>query len=397
MSGALPRSWSRIELGELAAFVSGGTPDRSTDRFWQGDIPWVSAKDLKRFRIWESEDRLTPEGLAEVRTIPKGAILILVRGMGLFKDFPVGIAQRDLAINQDLKALIAVEGIDPVFLGYALLAKKHAVMSRVDRAGHGTGRLSTDYLLALPIEVPPLAEQRRIADALGVWDRAIETAEALVAAKQARASALAVRLTWNHDDPWVSLDHLLIQSTQRVGPNLSPPIFSVSKEGLSPQEDRFNKRIANEDLSRHMLVLPGQLALSGLNFWLGSVAVSEEPGPICISPDYKVFTLSGLVDSRFFKHVVRSKPFRDLLIACSTERASIVRRNFNRDLFFASEIPLPAPELQVKRAAQLEALLQDVRLAEQRLKSLRTQKLGLMQKLLAGEWRVRAGASEQAA
>jgi len=257
--------------------------------------------------------------------------------------------------------------------------------------------IAKESFLAMPVPLPPINEQRRIADALAVWDRAIEAAEALVAAKRSRSSALASPLVWNGDDPWVSLEEVLNQSSTRVGPDLKPPIFSVSKEGLCPQEDRFNKRIANEDLSRHMLVLPGQLALSGLNFWLGSVAVSEEPVPICISPDYKVFDIGKAAVLPFFKYVVRSKPFRDLLIACSTERASIVRRNFNRELFLASEIPLPDPETQLKRAEMLDALQQDVRLAERRLESLRAQKRGLMQKLLTGEWRLPHSASEHAA
>jgi type I restriction enzyme, S subunit len=261
----------------------------------------------------------------------------------------------------------------------------------------GLPKVNRADIETIEIPLPPLDEQRRIADALVAWDRAIESAEALAAAKLSRASALAAPLVWNDDDPWVSLEEVLTQSSTRVGPDLNPPIFSVSKEGLSPQEDRFNKRIANEDLSRHMLVLPGQLALSGLNFWLGSVAISEEPGPICISPDYKVFTLSGLAHACFFKHVVRSKPFRDLLISCSMERASVVRRNFNRELFFASEIPLPAPKIQMKRAALLEGLHQEVRREEQRLEGLRNQKRGLVQKLLTGEWRLPVGASEQAA
>lgn len=388
MAGGLPQEWETVELGELATLRSGNTPNRNEPAFWGGDMPWITAKDMKYFDLATAADTLSDGGIAAASVVPPGHVLILVRGMGLFKDVPIGVNTRPVAFNQDIKALAPNRRTDGRFLAHALVGARHRLMQLVDQAGHGTGRLSTDLLTAFPIAIPPLPEQRRIAAALDAWDRAIAAAERAAGLARRRNHALIERLAWDEVQPALPVEELLTRSTQRVGPGREPPIYSVSKEGLAPQADRFNKRIANEDLSRHMLVAPGQLALSGLNFWMGSVAVNPGPEAICISPDYKVFSFTDQADPAYFKHLVRTAGFRRLLARCSTERASIVRRNFNAELFFASPVPTPPPDEQRRRATVLDALATEIDDRARQATLLRTQKRALMQRLLTGAQRL---------
>lgn len=168
-----------MPLGKCVQFLSGGTPSMQKAEYWGGDIPWVSAKDLKTLVLRESQDHLSKLGATSgTRMVGPGAILMLVRGMTLHHDIPICIAGRPLAFNQDIKALIPDEGmIDGRYLLYALLAKKDILLSLVDSAGHGTGRLNTDQLKALPIPLPPLATQQAIV-------KEIEAEQALVAANR---------------------------------------------------------------------------------------------------------------------------------------------------------------------------------------------------------------------
>jgi type I restriction enzyme S subunit len=169
----LSRSWGRQELGDLVTFKSGGTPDRANATFWGGGIPWVSAKDLKAFEVEASLETLTAAGASKVNEVPSGAVLLLVRGMGLFKDIPVGVAKRPITFNQDIKALIPKTVIHPKFLAYALRAKRRSIMDRVESAGHGTGRLSTNFLEALPIAFPNLPAQGEIVRLLESAEKSI--------------------------------------------------------------------------------------------------------------------------------------------------------------------------------------------------------------------------------
>ena len=187
--------------------------------YWGGDIPWVSAKDLKTLVLRESQDHLSKLGATSgTRMVGPGAILMLVRGMTLHHDIPICIAGRPLAFNQDIKALIPDEGmIDGRYLLYALLAKKDILLSLVDSAGHGTGRLNTDQLKALPIPLPPLAEQKRIAHILGTLDDKIELNRRMNATLEAMARALFQSWFIDFDPVRQNMDR------NQPSPGLRPP------------------------------------------------------------------------------------------------------------------------------------------------------------------------------
>src|SRR5262245_15989181 len=146
------KEWRTARLGELVKFASGGTPSREVRSFWNGAIPWLSAKDLKKFRLNDSIEKITREGVNNgARLIGAGCVLILVRGMTLLKDVPVGVTERVVAFNQDLKALIPNSGVDGYYLGFYLTANKFRLLTMVDRASHGVGRLPSDLLQSFEI------------------------------------------------------------------------------------------------------------------------------------------------------------------------------------------------------------------------------------------------------
>lgn len=144
-----------IPLGVAGKWLSGGTPSTANPVFWGGSIPWISAASLKSFFIATSDRRLTDEGVRSgLRIAPRGSVLFVVRGMSLKSEFRVGIAQRDVAFGQDCKAILAKPDVPPVTLAVALLAARDEILTLVDEAGHGTGRLPTDRLEQLEISLP---------------------------------------------------------------------------------------------------------------------------------------------------------------------------------------------------------------------------------------------------
>lgn len=168
-------TWSEVELGDCLQLASGGTPSKMDAQLWVGDIPWVSCKDMKTLRLHDTQDHVSCKAVGKgTRLVPAGTILIVVRGMILAKDFPVAEAQRPLTFNQDLKAVTARPNADARFLLYWFLAHRHLLMSACDEAAHGTKRLQTDRLLSMPVRLPPLIVQRRIASILSTYDDLIE-------------------------------------------------------------------------------------------------------------------------------------------------------------------------------------------------------------------------------
>lgn len=155
--------------------MSGGTPSKSNPAFWGGAIPWISAKSLKSFYLFDSEDHVTDAAITDgARLVAPGDILMLVRGMTLHNDVPVGLAMRPMTFNQDVKGIRGAGDADTRFIAYWLVGNKWRLLAAVDQASHGTGRLRTEVVQAMDVLLPPPEEQRAIAAVLGSLDDKIE-------------------------------------------------------------------------------------------------------------------------------------------------------------------------------------------------------------------------------
>ena len=207
MASTSTSGWTTRPLGDLAEFRSGGTPNKAISEYWNGSIPWITARDMKSMRIARSRYAVTEAGAAQVTLTPAGSVLVLVRGMGLFKDLPVVLCDRLMTFNQDIKSLVPRRGIDGEFLAFALVARKAEILRHVDYAGHGTGRLATHALKAMPMPVPPPHEQRRIADILATWDRAVRKFRELQASTQSQKRGLLHMLLTGDRQPADAKNH----------------------------------------------------------------------------------------------------------------------------------------------------------------------------------------------
>jgi type I restriction enzyme S subunit len=104
----LPRGWTRQAMADIGHWFGGGTPSKANPRFWTGGkIPWVSPKDMKSDLITDAKDHITVEAVAQSATnlVEEGSILIVVRSGILQHTLPVAVTQRQVTLNQDLKAI----------------------------------------------------------------------------------------------------------------------------------------------------------------------------------------------------------------------------------------------------------------------------------------------------
>ena len=176
--------WRQLRLGHVAEFRGGMTPSKDERRYWDGDIPWVSAKDMKRPDISDSQDHVTTAALKEtaLSLVQPGAILIVVRGMILAHTLPVAMVRAPLTINQDMKALVTRPGVQPEFLAWWLRGLSgRLLIEATDEAAHGTKAIRLDRLRAFPVALPATGEQRAI---VAFLDRETAKLDALIAKKE---------------------------------------------------------------------------------------------------------------------------------------------------------------------------------------------------------------------
>jgi type I restriction enzyme S subunit len=156
-------SLPQAPLAEVASFVSGATPSKARPEYWNGSFPWVSPKDMKSDVINDTQDHVSDLAFSEsnLKRIPSGTPLIVVRGMILVHTVPIAITSREVAINQDIKAITFDNRVDPTFGLWCLRVQHENLLSRVDTAAHGTKRLDMERLGSVPIHIPDRKSQIR--------------------------------------------------------------------------------------------------------------------------------------------------------------------------------------------------------------------------------------------
>lgn len=177
--GEIPVAWDGRALKYLATFKSGGTPKKNDPHYWLGDIPWVSPKDMGSGVINDSIDHITPEAVRDssTRLVDEGAVLVVVRSGILKHRIPVAIAGREVALNQDIKALVSRGEILPRYLRYFIEGMQEFLLVEWRKEGATVESLETEAMSVTHIPVPPHWEQSAIGAFL---DRETTRIDALV-------------------------------------------------------------------------------------------------------------------------------------------------------------------------------------------------------------------------
>jgi type I restriction enzyme S subunit len=167
----------------VCRFAGGGTPDKGNIEYWNGEIPWVSPKDMKSSEIVDTEDHITKAGLdsSATKLVEIGAVLIVMRSGILRHSIPVAINRVPVTLNQDMRALIPAPILEPRYLARLIEGHQHQLLDVWSKEGTTVESLESDLVADTEIAIPPLIEQRAIADYL---DRETARLDGLVAAKE---------------------------------------------------------------------------------------------------------------------------------------------------------------------------------------------------------------------
>ena len=387
--GIIPQEWEVKRIKDFGPVITGNTPSTLDSENYGGRYMFVSPADLSEDAkyIITTEKTLSDKGFSQARKIPKGSILFTCIGSTIGK---IGIASQDLATNQQINSVVT----NGEYLFYALSFQSNKI--RILANEQAVPIINKSDFERIKVAFPPLAEQRKIAEVLGVWDEAIEKQARLIEKLALRKRALMQRLLSaklrlsGFSEPWknVKFCELFTKSIKTAEPLKKYEVLSVTKEGIVAQKSYFNKDIASEDTSKYIVVERGDLAMSGLNFWMGSCHILTNFDEGIISPAYKVFKVTEHNNIDFIRDFVRSSMFLQALQGCSVIGASIVRRNLDKEMLYEWTFKIPSLKEQTAIAEVLTAADREIELAKEKLERLRRQKRGLMQQLLTGKKRV---------
>ncbi|HGS4490439.1 TPA: restriction endonuclease subunit S [Vibrio cholerae] len=257
----------------------------------------------------------------------------------------------------------------------------------ISRQGASRYKLNKDTLSKLPILVPPLNQQLEIYKLFTTWDNAIEKTEALIAAKEKQFEWLTSNLINRAGHKRTAASGLMIEVSKRNKNSTIERVLSVTNHsGFVLPEEQFERRVASANVSNYKVVEQGQYAYNPSRINVGSIARLDDWENGILSPMYVVFKLdTKKVCSDYFLHWLNSSEARQRI---KNSAQGSVRETVSFKDLGAIDIPLPAMDVQKDVTYKLNLAQKEISLLKNTLEQYRSQKRGLMQKLLTGEWQV---------
>ena len=371
--------WPMVKLGEVAEVVSGGTPKTSIAEYWDGDVPWVTPKDLSnRSNLWISSGSrsITELGLAK-----SGAILLPRKTVLWSSRAPIGlvaIASNPIATNQGFKSFIPGQNLDSNYLAHFLIQNQ----TKLQTLGVGATfkEVSARRAAEIQIPLPPLREQKRIAEILGNIQNAIELTSLQL--DDISSSMKIESWTLTRDSPQTQLSHYIKKITSGKSlkegnwGNFQNCILKISAvttgffddSEIKPLPESYTPQASHK-------VNTGDILLSRANTTelVGASAIVENAANNLYLPD-KLWKLhiKDDVDTYFFWHLLQTKPVRSSISKASSGSGGSMK-NISQKSFLNITVPKISREVQNQIGKNIR--LQHI------LRSLLIKKLNLLQEL----------------
>lgn len=350
------------------------------------------------------DEWITEKGLkkSSAKMVPKGTILLGMIGQGKTRG-QVGYLNFDACTNQNAATIVCSKQCNSWYIFQYLLFNYKNIRALSNSSGQGN--LNLGLVGIIPIPIPPLPEQKAIADLLSTWDEAIEKIERLIQTKEKQFRWLLRGLiseprNTRKDAKWkkVKLGEVCNVITSNVDKKTLPketPVrlcnyMDVYKNYYITNELDFMSASATaSEIEKYQLKIHDVLLTKD----------SETPDDIANSAcvlDVPENLLCGY-------HLAMLRPKKNLFgpylnFALHTPRIryefsrqanGVTRFGLTMSAYDMVELPLPSIDEQKAIAKALTASQQEIDLLKQLEEKYKTQKRGLMQKVLTGEWRVK--------
>jgi type I restriction enzyme S subunit len=383
----VPDGWVKGSLSSFTECFSGGTPSRSKSEFYEGSIPWVKSGEVNNRFIYDTEEKISESAIREssAKLVNPNSILVAMYGATAGK---VAVLKVLATTNQAVLAMNPVDSnLCSDFLFWVMEHEAARLMKKVQ--GAAQPNLSKNLIGNHKVALPPLPEQKAIAALLSTWDEAIEKTEWLIQAKEMRFKRLLNDLIYlpTKEGKWKQIRTKSLFKERKEAKRGDLPLLSITNgEGVIPREDTNRKDTSNEDKSKYLRICPGDIGYNTMRMWQGVSALSSLEG--IVSPAYTICIPGEKLYPLFVAYLFKM-PFMIHRFYRYSQGLTSDTWNLKFHHFSEVKMPLPSIDEQEQIAETLSAARREIDLLKQLADKYKTQKRGLMQKMLTGEWRVK--------
>jgi len=389
----LPDGWENTRLGAVCQIATGGTPNRAVPEYWNGDIPWMSSGEINQRIVRNVAEHITAQGMANsnARRLPTGTVMMALNGQGKTRG-KVALLEIETTCNQSLAGLIADRTrLLPDYLFYSLDAQYQDIRNITgDDARNG---LNLGILRALTIALPPLDEQRRIAEVLRSVDNAIAATDAVITGLKSAASEVAERAFPDPDNIELELEIATFGDLFDIKGGNQPPKSSFiyqPKDGyvrlLQIRDFESDDRAAYiSEKSTNVRCGTDDILIARYGASVGRI-LTGKAGAYNVALTKVVFR-GRKVLRRYAYHWLKSEYFQDRISAVSNRSA---QAGFNKEDLFPTKIALPPLAKQADVAEALDDIERAMLANRIERQQMIEVKAALLNDLLSGHVRVPA-------
>lgn len=405
----IPKEWDIQPLSEIATVTSGGTPSRTKPEYWQnGTVPWIRTTEVQNCVLnpEDVKEYISEQGLknSSAKLVPAGTILLAMIGQGKTRG-QVALLKFEASTNQNAATIVFNKDQEPEFHFNFLLSQYENIRGMSNSAGQSN--LSGALVKAIKVPVPPLPEQKKIAQILSTWDKAITTTEQLLSNSQQQKKALMQQLL-------TGKKRLLDDNGQKFSGEWEEiklkELFCFKRgKGLSKSainKDGHNKCILYGELFTHYpevvskvlsktdegdsissvegdILIPSSTTTSGIDL-ANATALLESN--VLLGGDINILRPKESLSSEFFAYLLTHIEKRQ--IASFAQGITIIHI-YGSDLKKVKVKVSVNVREQQKIAAVLTSADQEIDSLQQKIEALKQEKKALMQQLLTGKRRVK--------
>jgi type I restriction enzyme S subunit len=381
---------SEFPLGSLVTIKQGYTFSRTYQGNAEGKWMYVKVADLnslgnKKY-VYRTKNYVDDDVLEKIKATPFPANSIVFPRVGAALKLNNKLLLTEDCVTDDNVIVITVTDEEKCYFEYLYYWFEFQDLGRFCNSG-AVPVISGKNLKKELVPLPLIDEQRKISRILSVWDNAIEKTEALIAAKEKQFEWLTSNLINRAGHKRTAASGLMTEVSKRNKNSTIERVLSVTNHsGFVLPEEQFERRVASANVSNYKVVEQGQYAYNPSRINVGSIARLDDWENGILSPMYVVFKLdTKKACSDYFLHWLNSSEARQRI---KNSAQGSVRETVSFKDLGAIDIPLPAMDVQKDVTYKLNLAQKEISLLKNTLEQYRSQKRGLMQKLLTGEWQV---------
>ena len=385
--GVVPKDWKVYDFRDIASI--------SKEKYTPSDSSCMPCVELEHISqgdgvlLGSTEARLQK---STKNVFKKGCVLFGKLRPYLRKYLHVDF---DGVCSSEIWVLSANENICSNEYLYRLVSSDKYIQCANVSIGSKMPRADWNFVSITPFPVPPMEEQRKIAEILGVWDEAIEKQSRLIEKLELRKRALMQRLLTGRtrlpgfidDVQYKKLKPFIVEKSERNTNQTYTNVLSVTNNrGFINQAEQFDREVASDNTANYKLVHRGQFAYNPSRVNVGSLDLLQTYDLGILSPMYIVFETRPTMDPKFLYYQLKSGWFVGHI---PMYVQGSVRDSLSFDGLENMKFWIPSLTEQKAIAEVLITADDEIATHRKKLDALRLQKRGLMQQLLTGKTRVK--------